>query len=79
MNNTTYPDHWSNLNLFPEWYFNTGWGDVVTPDATIESLMAAITEMINNETDQWKRQKLMMVRDGIRILEDMYNRKEFLK
>ena len=72
----TYPDHWDNLNLFPEWYFNNGWSDVVTQEATVDALLKAVEEMRNNEIDQWKRQQLMMILDGIRILKDMNSRKE---
>lgn len=73
-----YPDHWDDLNLFPEWYFNHGWHDVASPGATIDALLKAADEMCEKEPDQWKKHKLMMVRDGIRILEDMHKRKQFL-
>lgn len=64
-------DHWETLNVFPEWYFNNEWYDVVTPEATIDALLKAVDEMIGEEPDQWKRQKLTFVQDGIRILEDI--------
>lgn len=73
-----FPDHWDNLSVFPEWYFNYEWRDIVTPGETIDALLEAVEEMIGEEPDQWKRQKLTFVQDGIRILEDMLkkNRKE---
>lgn len=73
-----FPDHWDDLSVFPEWYFNYEWRDVVTPEDTIDALLDAVEEMIGEEPDQWKRQKLTFVQDGIRILEDMLkkNRKE---
>lgn len=64
-------DHWETLNVFPEWYFNNEWYDVVTPETTIDALLKALDEMIGEEPDQWKRQKLEFIYDNIRILEDM--------
>ena len=78
MSEESFPDHWDSLNVFPEWYFNNEWYDVVTPGETIDALLDAVEEMTSKEPDQWKRQELKLVQDGIRILEDMLkkNRKE---
>ena len=66
-------NHWDTLGECPEWYINNGWKDVVTPKETFDALFSAINEMRNNETDQWKKQKLLLINDGIKLLQTMFN------
>lgn len=71
MSDESFPDHWDNLCLFPEWYFTNEWYDVVTPDDTIDSLVKATEEMREMETDQHKRQELELILDGLEVIKDM--------
>lgn len=71
MTDESFPDHWDNLCVFPEWYFNNEWYDVVTPEDTIDALVKAVEEMRERETDQEKRQELLLILGGLYIIEDM--------
>lgn len=71
MTDESFPDHWDNLCVFPEWCFNNCWYDVVTPDDTIDALLKATKEMRERETDQKKRQELLLILGGLEVIKDM--------